>query len=139
MTVGSMSTNDAPSRDSTAAHPATPARTIAALPIGARRLSIEPATAAMIAITASTSTESTSLSAVPKVVIAHSLTGPGVRSMTADPTAVRESALWPTKADSNWVIPSATAAAAMPAIARALLEAMQAKLPIRLPESLTER
>ncbi len=93
----------------------------------------------MIAITASTSTESTSLSAVPKVVIAHSFTGPGVRSMTADPTAVRESAPWPTKADSNWVIPSATAAAAMPAIARALLEAMQAKLPIRLPESLTER
>ena len=59
--------------------------------------------------------------------------------MTADPTAVRESAPWPTKADSSWVIPSATAAAAMPAIARALLEAMQAKLPIRLPESLTER
>ena len=46
----------------------------------------------MTAITASTSTDSTSLSAVPNVWIAHSLTGPGVRSMTADPTAVRASA-----------------------------------------------
>ena len=72
-----MSPIVAPARDSTAAHPATPARTIAALPIGTRRVSSDPATAAMTAITASTSTDSTSLSAVPNVWIAHSLTGPG--------------------------------------------------------------
>jgi hypothetical protein len=72
-------------------------------------------------------------------VIAHSLTGPGVRSMTVDPTAVRESDSGPTNAASSWVTPMAMAAAAIPAIARVLLVAMQAKLPIRQPESLTEK
>ncbi len=86
-----MSSGSRPPRDSTAAHPATPAATIAALPTGTRRRSSEPATAAMTAMTASTSTDSASLSAVPNVVIAHSFTGPGVRSMTDDPIAVRES------------------------------------------------
>jgi hypothetical protein len=37
------------------------------------------------------------------------------------------------------VTPRATAAAATPAIARMPLVAMQAKVPIRLPESLTEK
>ncbi len=73
------------------------------------------------------------MSAVPNVVIAHSLTGPGVRSMTADPTAVRESDSGPTTRPTSWVTPSATAAAAIPAIARGPLRAaMQAKVPIRL-------
>ena len=92
----------------------------------------------MTAITTSTSTDSTSLSAVPKVWIAHSLTGPGVRSMTADPMAVRASAAGPTNAASSCVTPSATAAAATPAIAFVSRAAMLAKLPTYLPLRLTE-
>jgi hypothetical protein len=137
--VGTMSPIVAPARDSTAAHPATPASTITALPIGTRRRSHDAATAATIAMTPSTTIDRKSLSAVPNVAIAHSLTGPGVRSMTVDPTAVRESEPGPTNAASNWVTPSETAAAAIPAIARVPLAAMQDKLPIRLPESLTEK
>ena len=139
MTVGTMSTTVAPARDSTAAHPATPARTIAALPMGTRRVSHRAVSAAMRAITASTSTDNTSLSAVPKVWITNSLTGPGVRSMTADPTAVRESAPGPTNAARSWVTPRATAAAATPAIAFVSRAAMLAKVPIHLPERLTEK
>ncbi len=91
-------------------------------------------------MTPSTTIDRKSLSAVPNVVIAHSLTGPGVRSMTVDPTAVRESACGPTNAAISWVTPSATAAAAIPAIARVpLATAMQAKLPIPPPESLNEK
>ena len=90
-TVGTMSTTDAPARDRTAAQPAIPASTIAALPTGTRRVSYCPVTAATAAITATTRIDNTSLSAVAKVWIAHSLTGPGVRSMTADPTALRAS------------------------------------------------
>src|SRR6478609_6140369 len=134
-TVGTTSVGSSPPRDSTAAQPATPAATITALPIGNRGRSIEPATAAM---TASTRIDSASLSAVPNVVIAHSFTGPGVRSMTDDPTAVRESDCGPTNAATSWVMPSDTAAAAMPAIARDPLDAMQAKVPIRPPERLTD-
>jgi hypothetical protein len=52
---------------------------------------------------------------------------------------VRESDRGPTNAASNWVTPRATAAAAMPTIARVPLDAMLAKLPIRRPESLTEK
>ena len=96
-------------------------------------------TAAMTAITTSTSTDSTSLSAMPNVWIAHSLTGPGVRSMTADPTAVRASASVPTNTATSWVTPRATAAAAMPAIAFVPRVDMLAKLPTRLPERLTEK
>jgi hypothetical protein len=71
--------------------------------------------------------------------MAHSFTGPGVKSMTAEPTAVRESAWGPTKAATSCVTPRATAAAATPAAARIPLDAMLAKLPIRPPESLTEK
>ena len=129
----------APARDSTAAQPATPASTIAALPTGTRRVSHFAVIAATAAITASTSTDSTSLSAMPKVWMAHSLTGPGVRSMTVDPTAVRASDSGPTKAASSWVTPSATAAAAIPASALALARGHEAKLPMRPPERLTEK
>jgi hypothetical protein len=58
--------------------------------------------------------------------------------MTDDPTAVRESDCGPTNAATSWVMPSDTAAAAMPAIARDPLDAMQAKVPIRPPERLTD-
>ena len=116
--VGTTSTAVAPARDSTAAQPAIPATTIAMLPTGTRRVSNVAAIAAIAAITASTSTDRTSLSAMPKIWIAHSLTGPGVRSMTADPTAVRASACGPNGTATNCVTPSATAAAAMPHRAR---------------------
>ena len=69
----------------------------------------------MTAMTASTSTDSTSLSAIAKVWIAHSLTGPGVTSMTTEPTAVRASASGPNATATSWVTPRATAAAATPA------------------------
>ena len=136
MTVGTMSTTVAPARDSTAAQPAIPASTIAALPTGTRRVSYCAVTAATAAITATTSTDNTSLSAVAKVWMAHSLTGPGVRSMTADPTALRASDSGPTKTASNWVTPSATAAAAMPAIALAPRAVMRPSYPCADPKGL---
>jgi uncharacterized membrane protein len=61
------------------------------------------------------------LSEVPNVWMAHSLTGPGVRSMTADPTALSASACGPNGAATSSVIPTATAAAAMPFRARLVM------------------
>ncbi len=139
--VGTVSDAVAPARDSTAAQPTIPAATIAMLPMGTRRVSHVAVNAAMAAITASTSTDSTSLSAMPKIWIAHSLTGPGVRSMTADPTAVRASACGPNAPASSWVTPSATAAAAMPHSARLPRagSAMMPRYPGTVPERLTVR
>ena len=111
------------------------------LPTGTRRVSHVAANAAMTAITASTSTDSTSLSAMPKVWIANSLIGPGVRSMTAEPTAVRASACGPNATASSWVTPSAIAAAAMPHSARVPRagSAMRPRYPADRPERLTVR
>ena len=75
-------------------------------------------TAATSAITPSTTMVRKSLSAVPKVWIVHSLTGPGERSMIVEPIAVRASACGPNATARSWVTPSATAAAAMPASIR---------------------
>src|SRR5258705_6929333 len=46
--------------------------------------------------------------------MAHSFTGPGVRSITADPTALRASAADPNGMAASWAAPSAVAAAAVP-------------------------
>ena len=110
---------------------------MAALPTGTRRVSAAPATAAMTAMTASTSTDSTSLSAMPKVWIAHSLTGPGVTSMTTEPTAVRASASGPNATATSWVTPRATAAAATPANAFVPRVVMRPRYLGNLPERLT--
>ncbi|SHW75060.1 Uncharacterised protein [Mycobacteroides abscessus subsp. abscessus] len=113
---GMTSTGRAPVRDSTAAPPSTPASPKAILP--SFRSSNCAVTMAITAMTTSTDTVRNSLSLVPKVWIAHSLTGPGVRSMTTDPTAVRESACGPSGIASSAAAPSATAAAARPASER---------------------
>lgn len=89
------------------------------LPTGTLPVSQVAPTAAMVAITTSTRTVSIGLSAVPNVLMAHSRTGPGVRSMTTDPTAVRASDTGPKNTASNPVTPRATAAAATPASAGA--------------------
>ena len=70
------------------------------------------------------------LSLVPKVWIAHSLTGPGVRLITEVPTAVRASAAGEKNAAINCVTPRATAADAMPAPIREPIGGMPAKLPL---------
>ena len=127
-----MSTGRAPGRASTATLPATAAARIATVPTGMRERSQIAATAASTPITAITATDRNSLSAVPKVWIAHSLTGPGVRLMTAVPTAVRASAAGEKKAAVSWTTPRATAAAATPApIRRPIVDrAMGANLPL---------
>jgi len=80
-----------------------------------RDRSLTAAAAASAAMTAITATDRNSLSAVPKVWIAHSFTGPGVTLMTAVPTAVRASAAGEKKAAVSSTTPRATAAAATPA------------------------
>ena len=65
--------------------------------------------------TASTITDRKSLSAVPKVWMAHSFTEPGVRSMIAAPTAALASLAGETRAETSWVTPKATTAPAAPA------------------------
>src|SRR5262249_41986252 len=117
-TVGTMSTTEAPDRDRTAAQPAIPANATARLAIGLRRVSYPAASAAMAATTATTITDRNSLSEVPNVWIAHSLTGPGVRSMIADPTAFRASAAGPNGTATSCATPRPTAAAAMPTSVR---------------------
>lgn len=119
-TVGIVSSAVAPGRDSTATQPRTPAAAITALPSGRRCVSRVPAIAAIVAITTSTTTARKSLSRAPRVAIAHSLTGPGVRSTTAEPIAVRASARAPNGMPTSWATPSETAAAATPAIIRSL-------------------
>ena len=118
-TVGMTSGRRAPVTDSTAAQPATPATRMARLPTGTRDRSQMAVTAASTPMTRSTITDRNNLSEVPKVWIAHSLAGPGVRLITAVPTAVRESAAGEKNAASNWATPSATATAATPAPIRA--------------------
>ena len=78
--------------------------------------------AATAAITTSTITERNNLSAVPKVWIAHSLTGPGVRFTTAVPTEVRTSAAGEKKVARSCATPTPTAAAATPAPMRSPVE-----------------
>ena len=117
-----MSTGRAPGRASTAALPAAAASRKATEPTGMRDRSQIAATAASTAITAITATERNNLSAVPKVRIAHSFTGPGVALMTAVPTAVRASAAGEKKAALSWTTPRATAAAATPAPMRRPVE-----------------
>ena len=73
-------------------------------------------------ITTITITARNNLSDVPKVWIAHSLTGPGVRLMTAVPTDVRASAAGEKNAATNSVTPKETAAAAKPAPMREAVE-----------------
>ena len=80
-----------------------------------RERSQRAAKAASAATTATTITDRNSLSAVPKVWIAHSLAGPGVRLITAVPTEVRTSAAGEKKDASNCATPKPTAAAATPA------------------------
>ena len=137
-TVGMTSTAEPCARLSTAAHPTTPAIAIIALPIGRRLRSTRPATAASSAITTRMATDRTSLFAVPNSCIAHSLTGPGVSSMNADPTAVRTSASGPNAAPSSCATPTATAAAAMPPAARGPSSLMSPSYRRDVPESLTE-
>jgi N-dimethylarginine dimethylaminohydrolase len=95
MIVGMMSAAVAPERETIAAHPIIPPPVTAMLPSGTRRRSEIPAPAAIATITTTTATDTNSLSAVPNVWMAHSLTAPGVRSMTVDPTAFRASAAGP--------------------------------------------
>ena len=121
-TVGTRSAGPAPGRASTAAQPARPAATKATLPTGIRERSQRAAPAAKAAITATTITDRNSLSEVPKVWIAHSLTGPGVRLITAVPTEVRTSAAGEKKEASNCATPKPTAAAATPAPIRKPVE-----------------
>ena len=78
--------------------------------------------AATAAITTSTITERNNLSEVPKVWIAHSLTGPGVRFTTAVPTEVRTSAAGEKKVARSCATPTPTAAAATPAPMRSPVE-----------------
>ena len=61
-----------------------------------------------------TTTDKNSLSVVPNIRMADSLTGPGVRSMTTDPTAFKASAAGPNSAESSCMTPRATATAATP-------------------------
>ena len=112
--VGMTSTSDAFGRDSTAAQPATAASAMTMLPTGTRVRSHCPAMAATTAMTTSTMTVRNSLSLVPKVWIAHSLTGPGVRSMTEEPIALRASAVGPNGTATSAPTPTAIAAAAIP-------------------------
>ncbi len=112
--VGITSTGVEPARESTATQPAMAAAAIITLPIGSRRRSSSPATAASTAMMSSTITVRNNLSAVPKVWIAHSFTGPGVRSMTVDPMAFRASADAPRGAATSALRPRVTAAAAIP-------------------------
>ena len=114
ISVGTTSNTDAPARVSTAAEPATAASTIARLPTGMRDRSHCEATAATVPITISTIADKNNLSAVPNVWMAHSLTGPGVRSITDEPTAVRASALEPNGTATRALTPRAIAAAARP-------------------------
>src|SRR4051794_21927368 len=91
ITVGTTSTTVAPALLSTAAQPMTPATAMATLPTGVVRVSRRAVSAAIMPITTRMTTVRNNLSDVPNRVMAHSLTGPGVRSMTAEPMAVRES------------------------------------------------
>ncbi len=85
--AGSASTGRAAGRSSAAA-PASPvSSTMRPTASGIRRRASRPATAARTSVTTRTEPCRISLSLVPKVAIAHSLTGVGVRSMTVDPMA----------------------------------------------------
>ena len=105
-----MSKIPAPGRASTATHPAGPGRDRdrTQLLVGSH----SALSAASAAMTTSTITERNNLSAVPNVWIAHSLTGPGVRLMTAVPTADAHIGGGRENRASNWATPTATAAAA---------------------------
>ena len=113
--VGTTSSTVDPGRPRTAAHPTAPRISSASEPSGSRDLSRVAATAATVMTASTTITDRKSLSAVPKVWMAHSFTGPGVRSMTTAPTAARASLAAETSADTNWVTPRATTAPATPA------------------------
>ncbi len=85
--AGSASSGRAAGRSSAAA-PASPvSSTMKPTASGIRRRASRPATAARTSVTTRTEPCRISLSLVPKVAIAHSLTGVGVRSMTVDPMA----------------------------------------------------
>ena len=103
---GTTSMGRAPVRDNTAAAPSTPASPMAMLP--SFRSSNCAVTMAITAMARITATVRNSLSLVAKVWMAHSLTGPGVRSMTTDPTAVRESACGPRGIARSAATPSAS-------------------------------
>ena len=118
-TVGMRSATLLPGWLSTASDPARPPAASARVPSGIRARSQIAATAMSALMTTTTMTVRNVLSLVPKVWMAHSLTGPGVRLITEVPTAVRASAAGENTTAASCVTPRATAAAARPADIRA--------------------
>ncbi len=100
------------SRASTPAIAASP--TIMVMPRASRRAATIPAMPARMSTTTSTEPIRIGLSAVPKVRIAHSLTGVGVRSMTVDPTASTGEAAGTVRAATRWAAAIPTRVARMP-------------------------
>ncbi len=85
-----------------------------AAPYRNRRRAIIPATAARASTPSSTEPTRIGLSLVPKVAIAHSLTGVGVRSMTADPTASTGDEAGSSSEATKWPVAVPTSAASSP-------------------------
>ena len=100
------------SRASTPAIAASP--TIMVMPRVSRRAATIPAMPARTSTTTSTEPIRIGLSAVPKVRIAHSLTGVGVRSMTVEPTASTGEAAGTVRAATRWAAAIPTRVARTP-------------------------
>src|SRR5215475_9155773 len=115
--VGSAYAADAPCLVSAATRPITANRQMPASPNDSRRIATIPTTTANRNSSTTTPSSSTVLSAVPNVEVAQSLTGSGVRSMAACPTAITGDAAGIDRPATNWAMPIATAAASTPQMA----------------------
>src|SRR5215468_5103939 len=115
--VGSAYAGDAPCLVSAATRPITANRHRPASPSDSRRIARIPITTAKPNSSTKTPSSSTVLSSVPNVEVAQSLTGSGVRSMAACPTAITGDAAGIDRPASSWAIPIATAAASTPQMA----------------------
>ncbi len=91
------------------------------MPYGRRGRSTMPATAASTTISTVIPTNRAGLSLVPNVVIANSRAHAGLRSTVVDPTAKKGDDGGPIGTDTNWPIPSTTAAASIPDSARVVM------------------
>src|SRR5215472_7309032 len=115
--VGSAYAGDAPCLVSAATRPITANRQRPASPSDSRRIATIPITTANKNSSTKTPSSSTVLSAVPNVEVAQSLTGNGVRSMAACPTAITGDDAGIDRPASSWAMPIATAAASTPHMA----------------------
>src|ERR1035438_3030557 len=115
--VGTTSTGRATGRERTAATPMAPNTASPRRPNTRLRIAMIPGTAANTASTTTMPLSRTSLSSRPKCWIAKSLTGTGVRSMAALPTAITGTPPGPVMPATSWAAPRAIAAASSPAAA----------------------